>query len=214
MSDPSSCNRSWTRSPGCPTIEASKAWSSYNRFWSGEEIKPGIERDLLRSCLNQVNTKEILVLKGVRRSGKSTLLLQIMQSLLQQGVDAQNILWVNLEEPLFTAQASIELLEQIYRTWREQICPQGKGYLFLDEIQNIPGWESWVRGRNDSEDIKIFVTGSSARMLSREIGSRLTGRQVSFEVYPLSFAEYLHFQGITVASELEYVSQKALINIT
>lgn len=185
--------------------------SSYNRFWSGEEIEAGIKRDLLPSCLKQVNTKEILVLKGVRRSGKSTLLLQIVQSLLQHGVNAKNILWVNLEEPLFSAHASMELLEQIYRTWRERICPEGKGYLFLDEVQNIPDWERWVRGRNDSEDIKIFVTGSSARMLSREIGSKLTGRQVSFEVYPLSFAEYLRFQGVTAASDLEYVNQKALI---
>ncbi len=162
-------------------------------------------------CLSQVDTKEIVVLKGVRRCGKSTLLAQVMDALLQGGIRPQQLLRVNLEEPLFTAEASVELLEQIYRTWRERVCPEGKGYLFLDEIQNIPGWEGWVRGRSDTEDVKIFVTGSSAQMLSREIGTKLTGRQVSFEVYPLSFSEFLRFKGVEVQSELEYISNKTLI---
>jgi hypothetical protein len=143
--------------------------------------------------------------------GKSTLLAQVMDALLGRGTRPQQLLRVNLEEPLFAAGASVELLEQIYRTWRERVCPEGKGYLFLDEIQNIPGWEGWVRGRSDTEDVKIFVTGSSARMLSREIGTKLTGRQVSFEVYPLSFSEFLRFKGVEVQSELEYISNKTLI---
>jgi uncharacterized protein len=69
-----------------------------------------------------------------------------------------------MEEPLFAAEASVDLLEQIYRTWREKVCPQGRGYLFLDEIQNVPAGESWVRGRSDSEDVKVeaedFVAGA------------------------------------------------------
>lgn len=182
-----------------------------NSFWRTGKLHAGIQRDLLPLCLRQVESKEAVVLKGVRRSGKSTLLFQIIQSLIQQGTAPKQILWVNLEEPLFAAEASVDLLEQIYRAWRESVCPEGKGYLFLDEIQNIPGWESWVRGRQDSEDIKIFTTGSSASMLSREIGSKLTGRQVSYEVYPLSFAEYLCFKGVEVDSELDYFSQKSMI---
>lgn len=163
------------------------------------------------ACLRQVKSKEILVLEGVRRSGKSTLLFQIIQALLQQGTNPRQILWVNLEEPLFSAEASAGMLEQIYRTWRENICPEGRACLFLDEIQNVPGWEAWVRGRQDSEDIKIFVAGSSASMLSREIGSKLTGRQVSFVVYPLSFAEYLRFKGLGVDSGMDYWTQKSRI---
>lgn len=185
--------------------------ASYNRFWTTGVIDAGIERELLSRCLAQVDTKEIVVLKGVRRCGKSTLLVQVMNALLKRGTRPQQLLCLNLEEPLLAAEASVELLEQIYRTWRERICPEGKGYLFLDEIQNIPGWERWVRGRGDTEDIKIFVTGSSAQMLSREIGTKLTGRQVSFEVFPLSFAEYLRFKGVDVQSELAYLSGKTLI---
>lgn len=185
--------------------------NSYNRFWTTGKIDAGVERDLLQKCLSQIDSKEIIVLKGVRRCGKSTLLAQVMKALLQRGVQPFQLLRVNLEEPLFTAEASVELLEQIYRTWRERVCPEGKGYLFLDEIQNIPGWEGWVRGRSDTEDIKIFVTGSSAQMLSREIGTKLTGRQISFEVYPLSFVEFLRFRGVEVQSELEYLTDKTLI---
>jgi hypothetical protein len=185
--------------------------TSYNRFWTTGSVEAGIERDLLARCLSQVDSKEIVVLKGVRRCGKSTLLAQVVDALLQKGVRPQQLLRVNLEEPLFTTEASIDLLEQIYRTWRERVCPEGKGYLFLDEIQNIPGWEGWVRGRSDTEDVKIFLTGSSAQMLSREIGTKLTGRQVSFEVYPLSFREFLRFKGLEASSELEYIANKTLI---
>ena len=185
--------------------------ASYNRFWTTGRLDAGIKRDLLHRCLSQADTKEIVVLKGVRRCGKSTLLAQVMDALLARGVGPQQLLRVNLEEPLFAAEASVELLEQIYRTWRERVYPEGKGYLFLDEIQNIPGWEGWVRGRSDTEDVKIFVTGSSAQMLSREIGTKLTGRQVSFEVYPLSFSEFLRFKGVEVQSELEYIATKTLI---
>ena len=185
--------------------------NSYNRFWTTGKIDAGVERDLLQHCLSQVDSKEIIVLKGVRHCGKSTLLAQVMKALLQRDIKPLQLLRVNLEEPLFTAEASVELLEQIYRTWRERVCPEGKGYLFLDEIQNVPGWEGWVRGRSDTEDIKIFVTGSSAQMLSREIGTKLTGRQISFEVYPLSFVEFLRFRGVEVQSELEYLNEKTLI---
>lgn len=185
--------------------------ASYNRFWTTGRLDAGIKRDLLQRCLSQADTREVVVLKGVRRCGKSTLLAQVMDALLQRGTRPQQLLRVNLEEPLFAAEASVELLEQIYRTWRERVFPEGKGYLFLDEIQNIPGWEGWVRGRCDTEDVKIFVTGSSAQMLSREIGTKLTGRQVSFEVYPLSFSEFLRFKGIEVHTELEYISNKTLI---
>jgi len=185
--------------------------ASYNRFWTTGRLDAGIRRDLLPQCLSQADTKEIVVLKGVRRCGKSTLLAQVMDALIERGVRPKQLLRVNLEEPLFCAEASVELLEQIYRIWRERVCPEGKGYLFLDEIQNIPGWEAWVRGRGDTEDVKIFVTGSSAQMLSREIGTKLTGRQISFEVYPLSFSEFLRFKTFEVQAELEYIANKTLI---
>lgn len=185
--------------------------SSYNRFWITGSVDAGIQRDILPACLGQLDSKEVVVLKGVRRCGKSTLMAQIIRELLARNVRPTSILRINLEEPLFSAEYSVELLEQIYRTYRERVQPEGKCWLFMDEVQNIPGWESWVRGRSETEDIKIFVTGSSSQMLSREIGTKLTGRNVSFEVYPLSFAEFLRFNNLGCVTDLEYTAKKATV---
>jgi hypothetical protein len=185
--------------------------SSYNHFWRTGALDAGIKRDILSACLNQLDSKEVIVFKGVRRCGKSTLMAQVIRELLARNVQPASILRINLEEPLFSSEYSIELLEQIYRTYREKVQPEGRCWLFMDEIQNVPGWESWVRGRIETEDIKIFVTGSSSQMLSREIGTKLTGRNVSFEVYPLSFMEFLRFKNLEINSELDYIARKSAV---
>jgi uncharacterized protein len=185
--------------------------SSYNRYWSTGNIDAGIPRDLLPACLGQLDSREVIVLKGVRRCGKSTLMAQVIRELLGRNLQPTAILRVNLEEPLFSSEYSVDLLEQIYRTYRERVQPEGKCWLFMDEVQNIPGWESWVRGRSETEDIKIFVTGSSSQMLSREIGTKLTGRNVSFEVYPLSFREFLRFNNLEITSDFEYTNKKSSV---
>lgn len=185
--------------------------SAYNRFWTSGTIQAGIDRMILTNCLRQVETKEIVVLKGIRRSGKSTLMAQIIKHLIRKGVPPMSILRVNLEEPLFSVDYSLDLLEQIYRTYRETSNPAGRCYLFLDEIQNVPRWEQWVRARSDTENIKIFVTGSSSQVLSPEIGTKLTGRQISFTIFPLSFQEYLHFQDMPLGTEQEYYAHKASV---
>lgn len=185
--------------------------NSYNRFWATGGVEAGIPREVLERCARELNQKEILLLKGVRRSGKSTLMAQMIRTLLEKGKKPHQLLRVNLEEPLFAAEYSLELLEQIYRVYREKICPSGKCYLFLDEIQNIPEWERWVRGRSETENLKIIITGSSSRLLSREVGAKLTGRHVSFEIFPLSFSEFLRFKGVTVGSKTDYFERKPVI---
>lgn len=192
-------------------IKVLEILAAHNRFWSTGRIESGIRRDMLESCLGQLESKEIIVLKGVRRSGKSTLMAQIIAHLLESGIEPTRILRINLEEPLFSPEYSIELLERVYRVFREQVQPEGKAWIFLDEVQNVPGWESWVRGRNETEDIKIFITGSSSRVLSPEIGTKLTGRQISFEVHPLSFKEYLRFNKITIRNELDYLNNRTMV---
>ncbi len=185
--------------------------SSYNHYWTTGAIEAGIKRDILPTCLRQLDSKEVVVLKGVRRCGKSTIMAQVIRELLSRNVQPTSLLRVNLEEPLFSSEYSVELLEHIYRTYRERVQPEGKCWLFIDEVQNIPGWESWVRGRSETEEIKIFVTGSSSQMLSREIGTKLTGRHVSFEIFPLSFQEYLRFNNLEINTELDYTTRRATI---
>ncbi len=90
----------------------------------------------------------------------------------------------------------------ILRCWYE-VFPETAGmhkYLFLDEVQNVTGWERWVRRLYDTEDVEIFVTGSSSRLLTRDLSSALRGRSITFELFPLSFREYLSFRGIDVVA--------------
>ncbi|OPY16725.1 MAG: hypothetical protein A4E74_01696 [Syntrophus sp. PtaB.Bin075] len=185
--------------------------NKYNSYWSTGTISCGIRRDMLDSCTRQLDAKEILLLKGIRRSGKSTLMAQMIGALLEAGIRPVQILRVNLEEPLFSTDASLDFLERIYRLYRDRICPAGRCYLFLDEIQNIPEWERWVRGRNETEDIKIVLTGSSSELLSRETGTKLTGRHLSFTVFPLSFQEFLRFRNIMITSREDYYANKPLV---
>ncbi len=166
--------------------------AKWNR-WGSNALESGIIRRITPSILKYSHTKEIIVLKGPRRSGKSTIMFQIMDALEKEGIPKEAILHINFEEPKLYPYLNLATLDELYDTFRENIYPQGKAFIFLDEIQNVPEWERWVRARNDTENIKIFLTGSSAKLMSKEIATLLTGRHLSFEITPLSFAEYLEF---------------------
>ncbi|MBI5447467.1 MAG: ATP-binding protein [Gammaproteobacteria bacterium] len=169
--------------------------AKWNR-WGGAMLSGGERRDILSKVRLFLETKEIVVFTGPRRAGKTTILFQIMDLLTEKGVAPESMLHVNFEEPAFSPHLNVDLLEKIYKNYRENIFPVGKIYLFLDEIQNVAQWERWVRARNDTENIKIFITGSSSKLMSRELGTLLTGRHISFRVFPLSFKEFLRFEGI------------------
>lgn len=171
--------------------------ATWNR-WGTASLPSGYPRDITTEIAPFVDTKEVVALIGLRRAGKTTVLYQIMDSLEAQGIPRAAMLHMNFEEPAISAQLGVELLDQIYRTYREEIYPDGKAYLFFDEIQNVPQWEKWVRARNENEDIKIFITGSSANLMSRELATVLTGRHVEFYVTTFSFKEILSIKGIKI----------------
>lgn len=172
----------------------------WNR-WGDNELTSGILREITPKIENFINTDDIVVLTGLRRSGKTTILYQLMDSLERQSVPKQAMLHVNFEEPALATKLHWELLETIYETYRAEIYPTGKAYLFLDEIQNVPEWERWVRARSETENIKFFITGSSSKLLSRELGTVLTGRHISFNVWPLNFSELLAFFQIEIPKQ-------------
>lgn len=165
-------------------------------IWDGKQLAAGFERELTKKVVTFFDVPEVVVLKGVRRSGKSTLMFQLINELLKQGRKPTEILYVNFEEPIFAGETDLSLLNEIYTTYREYLNPKGPAWLFLDEIQRIHGWERWVRGVKEKERIKIFVTGSSSALLSKEFSSLLTGRHISFDVFPLSYREFLKFKGV------------------
>lgn len=169
----------------------------WNRW--GSATLPGRKgRDATAQVVRHLDAPEILALVGPRRAGKTTILFQILDHLEASGVPRQAVLHLNLEEPALAPEAGPELLERAYRAWREAMWPTGRAYVLLDEVQAVPGWERWVRARHESEDVRLIVTGSSSALLGRELGGLLTGRHLTFQIHPLSFAEFLRFRGVEV----------------
>lgn len=167
-------------------------------FWH-KKIDAGIKRrTYLEKIIKYLANPEIIALTGVRRSGKSTLLLQVVNHLVSHGIDPQNTLYVNFEEPLFEANASLQFLEEVFNSYLEFFNPKGKIYVFLDEIQLIEKWERFVASLYDRrENVKIFVTGSSSKLLKAEISTLLSGRFISETVFPLTYKEFLQFKNIS-----------------
>ena len=133
----------------------------------------------------------VKILTGVRRCGKSTILLMVMEALKARGIAEQNILHYNFDSMQYDAIADAKSL---YKEVQAKHNPKGKTYLFLDEVQEVKNWEKAVNSFMNDFDVDIYVTGSNSRMMSSEISTYLTGRYVSFRVFPLSFAEYLQFK--------------------
>jgi len=155
---------------------------------------------------------EVVVIKGIRRSGKSTLMINQIKKLLQDNIDIKNILFVNLEDPRFINHLTLDLLEQIKEVYLEYLDPNSKPYIFLDEIQNIPNWEKWVNKEYELKLSKLIISGSNSSMLSSEIASTLSGRYLAVDVYPLSFKEYIDFNDISINTPLDMVSKKIVLN--
>lgn len=138
-----------------------------------------------------VNTPFVKILTGVRRCGKSTILKMIIERLKDEyNVPEERILSYRFDSMEYDGATS----KQIYDELKSRLSADGKTYLFLDEIQEIQGWEKIVNSLASDFDVDIYVIGSNSRMMSSEISTYLTGRYIAFRIYMLSFAEYLTFK--------------------
>ena len=145
------------------------------------------------SLLNQ--QKDLcLALTGVRRSGKSSMTAQLALGRLQE------TFFFNFEDPIFFPGASVEVIDQLLSLYEEEMGKTPK-LVILDEIQNVQGWERWVRKAIDLGHYQIVVTGSFSHLLSSEIATAISGRVIEQTIWPLSFSEYLTFLGITPSSK-------------
>jgi len=152
-----------------------------------------LPRQLVLPC----DSGKVVGLSGCRRCGKTFLFFETMRRLLVQGVDRRNIIYLNFEDDRLQPLQAGEL-DWVLRGHRE-LYPGGaeaRIYLFLDEVQCVPGWERWVRRLHDTENISMFVTGSSSQVLTRDLSTALRGRSIAYEIFPLSFREFLTFKGI------------------
>jgi len=177
-------------------IEALKEW---NPWWFGkspvlDELK-GTERPKYGALVDSVDSKLITIITGVRRSGKSTLMYQMVDRLLKAGKRQEDIFFVNFED----RKLSNSSLDDIYSAYRENINPDKKAYIFFDEIHRKDGWETWIRKKYDlKENAKFVISGSCSYLLRKEYSTLLTGRNLTFVIFPLSFGEFLEFKGIDV----------------
>ena len=172
--------------------------ADWNVWWEKNEVPSnllGQKRGISDELIDLMELKEIKIITGVRRSGKSTILYQIIEHLLDTGVPSKNILLLNFEDAALAHYSP----EEIYESYLSELNPAFDNFIFIDEVQRKEGWENWIRKKYDLKHAtNFFVTGSSASLLKKEYATLLTGRNISEEIFPMSFREFLDFSGIRV----------------
>lgn len=182
----------------------------YN-LWFGNTIDCGFPRPLYtESVVSYLGSKVVKVLTGQRRVGKSYILRQTAMHLVQQGVSSNNIVFINRELTAFDFIENYKDLDNFIRLYREELKPEGRIYIFIDEVQDIDGWERVVNSLSQdyTEDYEIFITGSNSKMFSGELSTLLSGRYVEFHIFPLSYEEYASIHQLPAGrvSYLQYMS--------
>ncbi|MBI2601167.1 ATP-binding protein [Candidatus Daviesbacteria bacterium] len=152
-----------------------------------------------------MDLRHVITLTGVRRAGKSTLMHQLMQHLIAgKNVPAKNVVYLFLEDILVQQYLNLgwKLVEDLLNYYLETYNPQGKVYLFLDEIQGVKEFNRWISSKYErQEPIKFILSGSRKSLVESESATVLTGRNVQVDVYPLNFYEYLSIKGVAVEGE-------------
>lgn len=178
-------------------------------FWA-KELEIGIQREApVRQLVELVTkTNQVICIAGVRRSGKSTIMKQMARQLCHASGSSDNVLIVNFEDERFLDR-NLKTLMDIYDVYLEKIRPKKKPYIFLDEVQTVDKWERFVRGVHErKEAASIVVSGSSSKLLSAELATLLTGRHITFQLYPLSFGEFLEFTKAGAKNEADALARR------
>ena len=152
------------------------------------KIRPFYDQDLIK------------VIMGIRRCGKSVLLLQIIDELKEKGIEKKQIIYINFENEDYSF---IKNDMDLHNYIKEKIINKEKYYLFFDEIQNIKDWEKAINSFKASKNVSIFITGSNSDLLSGELATHLAGRYVSFKIYPLTFIEVCELKNIKEKKDIE-----------
>ncbi|OGJ15722.1 hypothetical protein A3K73_04035 [Candidatus Pacearchaeota archaeon RBG_13_36_9] len=179
-------------------------------YWK-KDLPAGIARHFFSEKISQkAKTMEIIVIKGIRRCGKSTLLSQYCQNLIDGGVNKEDILIVNFEDPRFIG-LDLDALNKIYEIYLTEFNPSKKHYVILDEVQVVAAWEKFARFLHENKKINVLVTGSNSKLLSSDYATVITGRHLDIQAYPLSFREFLIFNKIDISDELDKISKRHVI---
>ena len=151
-----------------------------------------IKRDLyLNQLYDYIDKPFIKVITGIRRSGKSAILMLLRNELLIKGIEGKNIIYINFESFEYS---DIDKADKLYMFIKAKITNKQRYYILLDEIQEVVSWEKAVNSFLVDFNVDIYITGSNSRLLSSELATYLTGRYIEIHVHTLSFAEYLLFK--------------------
>src|SRR3989344_2726199 len=184
-------------------------WSEVIRDWNKSEFPKVINRDIKIDF--DLNINRVFSLIGPRRAGKTFELLSIAKQISEKyGKD--KTLYINFERPDFGILNSLDLVLMLKTYY--SLFPENSGkkiWLFLDEIQNVNGWEAFARTCLD-EGIKVFVSGSSSKLLSKEVATSMRGRNLSYSIFPLSFREFLFFKNFQIQKGYSSGEKAQLLN--
>ncbi len=169
--------------------------SELNPWWKNgrveKEYEEALERELFRDMTKVMNDRQIVSLIGLRRVGKTTLLHQVIHSLLHRGVAPEQIVYYTFDVGNITLEAILKQHAELFPSFKEE-----KLIVFLDEIQKLDGWHNQLKVLYDTHrSLKFFVTGSASLFIEKMTKESLAGRMFSFTLFPLSFSEYLRAQG-------------------
>ncbi|RLG13432.1 MAG: ATP-binding protein [Candidatus Nanohalarchaeota archaeon] len=181
-------------------------------FW-GREQEIGIKREeYLNKIAELSEAKDMAVsITGIRRCGKTTLAKQYLKENIEKGFKKEQTLYINFEEPKFEPYLNTDFLDEIYRAYRTFINRDESCIIVLDEVQNLTGWEKWVRIMLEKkEKAKIIITGSNSKLIDSELSTVLTGRALVKRAYPLDFAEFLLFKGNEMQKS-QYMAKAGII---
>lgn len=180
-------------------IEILTEWN----FWK-DNRETGIPREkYVKEILDKLRLNKVVSVIGIRRSGKSTILRQVVKKLIEDN-KRENTLIMNLEERRWL-KLDLEFLNKAYESYREIINPENKPHIFLDEVQKLREWERFVRSLHEKREANIVITGSSSKLMSKELATLLTGRTLELEILPLSFREFLKFREIKIENEKDII---------
>ncbi|MCD6534393.1 MAG: ATP-binding protein [Deltaproteobacteria bacterium] len=173
----------------------------------------GIARNYEPLLINAMGSKPIKIVTGFRRSGKSFLVQRLARHLVEQKeYSLKNILYLNFEDFRLAQINTPEKLNDLYKTFRNQMADSGKKLIVFDEIQKVGNWDKFIRTIYEKDnDIEIILTGSNSELLSAEISSNLAGRFIEFFILPFDLSEILLYQGIVIKSQTDYFRHKDIL---
>jgi len=182
-----------------------------NPWWENRKFSVGVLRSrYLDDLKSNLNKRFIQVLTGLRRVGKSTITLQLIEEIIRENkIEPQRILYFSVEEPSLVDLSISDIINGFRR--ERNIKTSEKIYVFIDEIQFRDNWQQEIKSLYDSENIKFVLTGSSAMLLSDKL-SYLTGRYIKTQIFPLNFKEYLKFKKVRVSATDIHLLSKHLLN--